>query len=777
MTRTMPSNLPPTPSGPTPLFPDAARPAPVAPVPYIGNDPAREYLQFIFGVLLRRRWFLLAFVAVVAGLATIVANHIKPLYSAETELVIQAAPGPAAASGIAALLGGGSDLENDTQAAILTSRMMADRVVAKLDLEAVPFFSGISPRTKAGKAAGGVMDWLTSLLPTRYRTLFANFAESPAAANSRLVSGVYDRYFRNLTVTAGDRARVITIRFVADNPDLAATVANTLAQIFIDDQTATRRKSSSEETAMLNDRLADLRQHIDAAQKKIQEFQSKNGVVDGSGATALEREAAEYSQQLLTAQLHSADLDARAKQLRQLADAGPDAMGDSVEALESPNIQRLRDQEAAVTRQIADLSATYRNDHPRMQQARAELKDIRAKIATEMTRLVAAAANQAKLARDQVAMLQGKLDDLKTQVDQQTAAVGSIRLLEADLKTNAQLYAALLARSQEASAVEQGLSAPSVRVISRAVPADHPFYPKKPLLVLAATAVGLLIGVLLAFVLELLDVGFRTRQQIEGLTGLETVASIPKLPRLVRARRLGDLQDVLRSQPDFAEAVRYVRVSLSLAPDGKTPVRRILVTSSLPGEGKTFVARALAVTFALGGKRVVTVDCDLRQRPRRRKRRTDVGKRLGLADFLSGTVDADAIIGVDPATGLHHIDCGDTKGLVDAPIMLESAPMSTLLRTLAERYDMVILDTPPVRMFPDALILQQSVDKVLFLIRWAKTRREVALDALKGIVQSGCLDPVVGLTQVDPKHAQRFEYTGRLPPRYTDKYAVRREVA
>lgn len=776
----MPSNLPPTPSGPTPLFPDAARPGPfaAAPPPYIGADPAREYLQFIFGVLIRRRWFLLAFVAVVAGLAMVVADHIKPLYSAETELVVQAAPGRAAASGIAALLGGGSDLEDDTEAAILTSRMMADRIVDKLDLQNIPFFSGISPPSKAGKAAGTVVDWLLSRLPALYRNLFAGATPSSKVSASRRLNDVYDRYFRNLTVNAGDRSHVITIRFVADDPNLAATVANTLAKIFIDDQIATRRKSSIEQTTMLNDRLADLRQRIEAGQKKIQEFQSTNGVVDGSGVTALQREAAEYSQQLLTAQLHSADLDARAQQLQQLAAAGPDAMGDSVAALESPNIQRLRDQEAAITRQIADLSATYRDDHPRMQQARAELKDTRAKIAAEMKRLVAAAANQAKLAKDQVAMLQGKLDDLKKQVEQQTAAAGSIQLLEADLKTNAQLYAALLARSQEASALEQGLNAPSVRVISPAVPADRPFYPKKPLLVLAAAAVGLLIGVLLAFVLELLDVGFRTRQQIEGLTGLETVASIPKLPRLVRTRRLSDLQEVLRSQPDFAEAVRYVRVSLSLAPDGQTPARRILVTSSLPGEGKTFVSRALAVTFALGGKRVVTVDCDLRQRrPRRWKRRTDTGKRAGMAEFLAGTADLDAVIGVDPATGLHHIDCGDTKTLVDAPILLESPPMKMLLRTLAERYDMVILDTPPVRMFPDALILQQSVDKVLFLVRWAKTRREVALDALKGIVQSGCLDPVVGLTQVDPKHAQRFEYTGRLPPRYTDKYPVRREVA
>ncbi len=775
----MPPSLPPTPSGPTPLFADAARAVPVpAPVtaPYVGGDPAREYLQFIFGVLSRRRWFLLAFVAVVAGLAAVVANEIKPRYAAETQLVLQGAPGSAAASGIQALLGGGGDLENETEVAILTSRTLADRVVSTLHLDLVPFFTGSTPTSssQAQKVAGSALDWLASWIPQSYRD--ALWPEPPTPSNSKLLN-VYDTYFRNLTVTSGDRSHVLTIRFVADNPTLAAIVANTLAQIYIDDQTERRSKTSSQETSMLDQRLAELRQNIEAAQKRIEAFQAKNGVIDASGATALQKQAVEYSQQLLAAQLRRADLDMRARQLQQLASNGGSGMADSAVALESPNVQRLRDQEAAVTRQIADLSAQYRDDHPRMQQARAELRDVRAKIADEMRRLVAAAANQAKLAQEQEAALQSKLDALKQQVEAQTASEGSIRLLEADLKTNSELYAALLVRSQEASAVQQGLGTSSIRIISPAVPADRPFFPNKPMLIIAAAAVGTMIGILLAFVLELLDVGFRTRQQIESFTGLETVASIPTLGRLVRARRLSDLRNVLREQPAFAEAVRYVRVSLSLAPDGKTPVRRILVTSSLPGEGKTFTARALAVTFALGGKRVVTVDCDLRQKPRRWARQTDTGKRAGLADFLVGQADIDGIVGIDPTTGLHHIDCGDTLTLADAPIMLESPQMRQLLRTLAERYDMVIIDTPPVRLFPDALILQQDVDKVLFLIRWAKTRREVALDALKGLVQSGCLDPVVGLTLVDPKHAQRFEYTGRLPQRYLDKYPVRREVA
>lgn len=778
MTRTMAPNLTPTSSITPPTVTETGRsPAVVAPAgTFPGGDPAREYLQFVFGVLRRRMLFLACFVAAISAMALVIVNGIKPLYQAQTQLILEAPGGKSLPSGLQSLLsaGGGGDLAaggGDTDVALLTSLTLAERVVAKLDLANMPYFTGEAAKPSAlGGIVHMVTNWLSEQVPGLEQTGAASAGTAPASVLNR----VYDRYFRNLTVRS-DRARVIEIRFVADSPTLASAIANTLAEIYIADQIDGRRQSTSRETGMLDQRVEELRARINEAQQRLEDFRVKHGILDLSGGTVLQRQLTEYNQQLMAAQLRRSELESRARQLQDLAQSAGGVDGSSA-MLEAPGVQRLREQETAAARHVAELSALYRDDHPKLQQARAELNDIRTKIGDEIRRVISATANQARLAREQEATLTAKLNELNQQVEQQVVADSSLRLLQVDLKTNTELYEMLLNRLREARAVEQGIEASPVRVISRALPPDLSFYPNKPLLVGASAVLAALIGILLAFVLEFLDVGFRNRHQIEALTGLETVASIPKVTRLGLARRLSDMRSVLRNHPGFAEAIRYVRVSLSLAPDDTRPVRSILVTSTLPNEGKTFVSRALAVTYAMGGKRVITVDCDLRQKPRSR-RRNDPGSRPGLADFLGGSATLESVIGADPTTGLHHIDCGDTSSLTDAPILLESPRMRHLLRGLAEKYDMVILDTPPVRLFPDTLVIQHEVDKVLFLVRWAKTRREAALDALKTIVQSGRLDPVVGLTQIDLKQAHRFDYASRLPRRAGDEYPTHREAA
>src|SRR5581483_2716041 len=123
----MSPNLTPTPGPSSTSLADANRPAatPIVAAPYLGADPAREYLQFVLGVLRRRCWFVFGFIVVIAALATIAVNELRPLYQSEAQLVLEPAAGRSAASGLQALLGGGGDLESETEAAIMTSLGMA----------------------------------------------------------------------------------------------------------------------------------------------------------------------------------------------------------------------------------------------------------------------------------------------------------------------------------------------------------------------------------------------------------------------------------------------------------------------------------------------------------------------------------------------------------------------------------------------------------------------------------------------------------------------------
>lgn len=702
----------------------------------------RGNLQFLFGVLSRWRWFLLIFVGAVTAAAVFLVQHLPLRYQAQTQLVLQAAPGtsPIGASPLALLGGGGlAGVNNETEVAILTSLNVANQVIARLDLDHRAYFNA-----RSGERSG----WWDRLLGGGHPPE-ADQADTRAAD---IRATVTERYFQSLSVHAGDRSRVVDISFVADSPQLAADLANTLAQVYIEDQIRLHREAMAQESGWLTDHVEELRQRVSEAQRRLEEFKSRHGVLDANGGTFLDRQIVEYNQQLTAIRIGLTQAEERARQLESLGrrEGGAEATG---AALESPVLQRLRDEEANAARRVAELSATFLDSHPRLVAAKAELASVREKIAIETRRLVDAAENQVRLSREQESALKAKLDGLNRQFQDQASSGEALRVLEVDLKTTTEMYGAMLNRLREASALDDRIDAAGARVISPATPIKKPVAPRKVPLIAGAAGGAVMVGLLLAFLLEHLDVGFRTRQQIEEATGMETVASLPELDD--KPSGAMDAARAMTAHPSFVEAIRYARVSLCLTPNPERPVRGILVTSALPGEGKSFVSAALGISFAGGGQRTVTVDCDLR-----RKASSDAP---GLVQVLSGTATLDQCLRQEAVSGLWHLPAGTVDALIDPPQLLASPQMRALYEQLSARFDTVVLDTPPIKLFPDALIVQQFVDKVFFLVRWAKTRREVSVDALKTVVQCGHLTPVVGLTLVDFRQLPRFDYAARVP--------------
>jgi uncharacterized protein involved in exopolysaccharide biosynthesis/Mrp family chromosome partitioning ATPase len=696
----------------------------------------RGNLQFLFGVLSRWRWFLLVFVGVVTAVAFVVVQRLPPRYQAQTQIVLQA---PASTSPMAAaplaLLGGGGGVNNETEVAILTSLNLADQVIERLDLTHKPYFNPDAHRSD---------DFWSRLLGRGQQ------ADRPLA---EVKAAVTDRYLQSLSVHAGDRSRAVDIAFVADNPQLAADLANSLAEVYIDDQIRAHRQAMAQESDWLTDHVEELRQRVSEAQRRLEQFKSQHGVLDANGGTFLDRQIVDYNQQLTTTQIGLAQAEERARQLERLGRQDSAAESTS-SAIDSPILQRLRDEEMMDARQVAELSVSLRDGHPRLGAAKAQLESVRGKITIETRRLIDAAENQVTLSREQESALKARLDDLNRQYQGQVASSETLKVLEVDLKTTTEMYGAMLNRLREASALDDRVDAARARVISPAAPVNRPIAPRKGPLVVGAAAGATMVGLLMAFLLEYLDVGFRTRRQIEEATGMETVASLPELKDVKQTGR-AEIAGLLKANPSFVEAIRYARVSLCLAPDPDRAVRGILVTSALPGEGKSFVSTALGLSFAGGGTRTVTVDCDLR--------RSTPAEGPGLAQLLLGTATLDACLREDKTTGLHHLPAGQVEGLIDPPQLLASPQMRALYQQLTARFEVVVLDTPPVKLFPDALIVQQLVDKVFFLVRWAKTRREVSVDALKTIVQCGHFSPVVGLTLVDFRQLPRFDYAARVP--------------
>jgi polysaccharide biosynthesis transport protein len=179
------------------------------------------------------------------------------------------------------------------------------------------------------------------------------------------------------------------------------------------------------------------------------------------------------------------------------------------------------------------------------------------------------------------------------------------------------------------------------------------------------------------------------------------------------------------------------------------------MTSAVPSEGKTSTALAIAALAAKSGQRCIIVDCDFRHP----SVHGNLGypNRKGLGDYLVGNAQLADVIELEPRYGLRFITTG--TNVPNPPDMLGSPRMKELIHLLSESYDLVILDTPPLLVISDALVLVRNVDKTVFVVRWEKTKRQSALLGLKQVVEAGADLAGIILTQVDVRKHAQYDYS------------------
>jgi capsular exopolysaccharide synthesis family protein len=264
--------------------------------------------------------------------------------------------------------------------------------------------------------------------------------------------------------------------------------------------------------------------------------------------------------------------------------------------------------------------------------------------------------------------------------------------------------------------------------------------------------VSLVLGTLLAFVVEYLDDGLRTGRQIERALGIPNLGFVPSIKGLRRGQKL-HRHLIENPRSAYTEAIRRVQIATMDAGEVDQPSLVILVTSSLPGEGKTTLSLSLAASAACSGRKTVVVGLDLR-RPRLRSE-AELAASMGVVEFLTGERTLDEVI---YASGEHaNLDILPVSSFSDSPADLVRSPrMASLIAELRLRYDYIVLDSPPVLGVVDAKMLARLADAVLFVVRWDETDESAAQTGLRNLVDRHT--PPIGavLTQVDVRrHAKR----------------------
>lgn len=706
-------------------------------------------LRRIAATLRRRKIMIAAIAAIGTMTAAFYVQEITPLYKAESVIVVE--PDRKKIVNIDQVT---QNLNPDwltpvTEAAIIRGRDTALLAVKRLDLVNHPAFNPALRPSKPGMLDIGKA-WLEQGL-----TLFgieADLLEKrdsvPQAARPLKPEDLVGAYLAGLETIPVERSRLIRVVYTSTDPIIAAEAANAAAELYIGAQRNAKGRATSEANSWLDQRVIEVHQQVIEAQRKRDEFRRNAGIVQVGDLSINAEQLAQLNLQLVAARTARQQAEARHVQVSKLTESG--AQLESVpEVLSSTLIQTLRLQEIEAARKIAEMQTQFRDGHPKMILAKAELADIRAKLQGEVSKIATQLRHELDLTRSTEANLQAEVARLQQLVEEQNDSKVTLDLLEADLQASKQLYETLLSRYKETEVQDSTIQREDARIISAAIPPGGPFYPQKKLIVAIALMVSLLIGVILAIGIELLDSGFRSLTQIESLTGLPTLGMVPLIGRKTRSIRPHQLA-VTKPGSIYGEAVRTVRTALTLS-DSDQPPRTLLVTSSVPNEGKTSTVLSIACQSAKSGQRSIVLDCDLRQSAVHLH--FGVPNQLGLTDYLVGRARLEEVIEIDSISGAHFIPSG---ARAPNPIdLLGSLQMRRLLKALSQAYDLVILDTPPVLAVSDALVMVGQVDATLFLVRWEKTRRQAAVAGLKLALEARANLAGVVLSQVDVKrHAQ-----------------------
>ena len=720
-------------------------------------DRTRPSSQISLVELLRvlriRRKIIIGSTIAIVALVMAVVTQLTPLYTATAVVLLDQRRNSAdsADSALSELPADQPTMQNQVQ--ILTSMKLMERVVDRLHLDQDPafnpkpgFLAGISENLTTFFAP--YLDWLPSVKDGGNGDGETRTARSAADARKNAIAHTLRI---NLGVSPVGLSTTINVSYESPDPVQAAVIANGIADAYVEDQLEAKFEANQKATQWLASRSHDLSKQAENADAAVQRYKAANNITTPvNGMSVVDQQIRDVNGQLVIARADLAEKQANYNSLVTLQAAGKAANASQV--LSNPLIATLRAQESDLNRQLADLSSRYLPSHPKIQDLRAQKENFEGKIDEEIQRIVESIRNSVSVAGAHVASLEQSLARVEGRGAGQDKSSVQLTALQSAATSARSMYEAFLARLSQTQDRE-GIQAPDARVISNAEVPGSPSFPKKGLSIALSIPAGFLLGILLAFLAERLDSGFRTIADVEAMVGLPVMATVPE----VRAAKGQTLRaaDIVIDKPmsSFAEAIRGLQLGLILS-DVDRPAKVVLVTSSVPGEGKTTVAVSLARIAASSGLKTVLVDCDLRRASSGRALSSEFSK--SIVDVLTGAAPLEKCLVRDQKSGAFTLPSVNTPG--NPGDLLSSQIMQKIVSRLRERFDFIVIDSPPVLPVNDAKILSRLADAVLFVVRWEKTPREAVLSSIRALTDVRANISGIAMTRADNERFRHYSY-------------------
>ena len=659
------------------------------------SDTPGAGIQRLMSVFRRRLRLFAGVVLSVLALGLVVVLTQAPKYTATATVALNTKKQPVVtATAMPDQLPDSSGV--DTEAEVLKSRALTQRVVRELKLDTDAEFN---PSLRKPGLIASITAAIGGMAPK---------GVTPAAKSENIES-VVNQVDSGLRVNRSGLTYLINVSFTAGNPKKAADIANGFVKAYLGSQLDAKFNATSDASEFLDDRLKQLREQVEQADTELQKYKIANNLMSSQGATLTEQEISTLDQQLAMTKAQQAEAEARLQTAKRQLASG--STGEDVgEALSSPVIQQLRQQRAAGSQRVADLPGRYGDKHPEMLKASRELSDIDSQIQSEVGRIISNLEAQAQVARQRTGSIMGSVSQSRGKLAGNNRAMVKLNELQRNADASRQLYETLLNRYKETS-TEKGLQQTDAHVISQATVPTSPST-KKGLMIVFSGFIALVCGLSSVAVAELLDNGISDGEMIEQDLDVSFLGSVPLLASTADSpelARIGPERYVVEKPlSSFAESIRSLNAAVLFSRLG-VETKVVAITSSLPGEGKTTSSICLARTLALSGKKVVLVDCDLRQRAVKRilEREPDTG----LLEVLNGDAALDAALLPDTVSSAMILPLSNAA--FTPKDVFGSPAMTDLLGVLRQRFDMVVLDTAPVLLVTDTRILSGLTDAVV----------------------------------------------------------------
>jgi capsular exopolysaccharide synthesis family protein len=621
-----------------------------------------------------------------------------------------------------------------TQYELLQSRGLAERVVKSLDLMSDPSFNpGAAP-------------------DSRRRTT----AEDDQATLGRLA----DQLRGGLAVDPVNGTQLVHLSFRSASPEFAAKAANAFAEAFIDMGVEDRYASAGKVSTFLTSQIETLKQEIADKETQLQAFSRRTDIVTlDPGANVVLQRLESLNISLMDAKKQRIQKEAR---YHEVMTAPPETVADSL----SPGVVGgLRSDQLRMEREYETKLKTYKPDWPEMISLKTEVERGQQHLDEVIKEMVGKAQGiaysdyQAVLRQEQ--SLQNELENSKKQAIDQSSAAVQFTNLKVEIQTRRQLLDQLMRQQSETevSVRLQDTRQSNIRIIDQALMPGGPFSPSLRKDVTYGLLFGLLLGVGGALLIEFLDRTLKTPDEVERRLGLPMLAAIQDIadggrtygysspggrggpsgerPRVRAGRKAAagwlekkkapqqtpaqiELVPHERPRTLISEAYRSLRTALLLS--SAREIKVVAVTSAMAGEGKTATASNLAVVLAQLGRPVLIVDCDLRK-PRLHQV-FHVSNRVGLVNQLTGTAEPESVILPTEVPNLWVVPSGPMPP--NPSELLSSTRIREWLRAMRERFDFVIIDTPPALAVTDATLIGTLADGVVLTLRGHKVTREEA---------------------------------------------------